>query len=125
MDLTTFAARFLENERTLMGTFRLEPASLTAFTVVTPRGGRGVDLNDRFCTCAIWRDMGLPCRHAMSVIKFRGLPTNDFVNIAYHEDSFKKAYEKVLRPLDVRHLSQDHQCRAPPKQRKRGRKATN
>ncbi|KAG8366583.1 hypothetical protein BUALT_Bualt17G0095000 [Buddleja alternifolia] len=61
-----------------------------------------VDLEKRTCGCRRWQLTGIPCIHAISAINFQMWHVEDFVEKCYYVETYHKAYEPVIMPVNGR-----------------------
>lgn len=47
-----------------------------------------VEISKRTCTCNLWELVGIPCRHAVSVLGFRNQFPEDFVDDYYFKETY-------------------------------------
>ncbi|XP_020961057.1 uncharacterized protein LOC110263674 [Arachis ipaensis] len=48
----------------------------------------------------MWQMSGIPCVHAISCIKFKGLELEPFVDGCYKKEAYSRCYESVIHPLN-------------------------
>ncbi|KAG8387434.1 hypothetical protein BUALT_Bualt02G0021000 [Buddleja alternifolia] len=59
-----------------------------------------VDLQKHSCSCRKWDLSGIPCKHAMSAICSQKLNGQDFVDEYYSVNTYLKAYEPCIYPVN-------------------------
>ncbi|XP_020961297.1 terminal uridylyltransferase 4-like [Arachis ipaensis] len=59
-----------------------------------------VDLGSSECSCRRWQLSGIPCVHAISCIKFKGLVLEPYVADCYKREAYLRCYEVVIHPLN-------------------------
>ncbi|RYR01438.1 hypothetical protein Ahy_B06g080305 [Arachis hypogaea] len=59
-----------------------------------------VDLGTQECSCRMWQMSDIPCVHAISCIKFKGLELEPFVDGCYKKEAYSRCYESVIHPLN-------------------------
>ncbi|XP_072081100.1 uncharacterized protein [Arachis hypogaea] len=59
-----------------------------------------VDLGSSECSCRRWQLSGIPCIHAISCIKFKGLELEPYVANCYKREAYLRCYEAVIHPLN-------------------------
>lgn len=62
--------------------------------------GYSVSLNKRTCACNKWDLTGIPCRHAVCVIRENNLEVEDFISAYYLTEKWKETYRKGLSPVN-------------------------
>ncbi|PIA29353.1 hypothetical protein AQUCO_06000012v1 [Aquilegia coerulea] len=79
-------------------TFTREKTSPTIWTVYGESRTCVVDLNARECTCKWWQTMGIPCEHAVSVIRECQMDPYTFCGVYYKRETYMETYKKNWRP---------------------------
>ncbi|PIA33769.1 hypothetical protein AQUCO_04000079v1 [Aquilegia coerulea] len=79
-------------------TFTREKFSPTLWTVYGENKTCMVDLNTRSCTCKWWEAMGIPCEHAMSVIRETKSDPYAFCVVYYKRETYAETYKEQWRP---------------------------
>ncbi|CAH9085308.1 unnamed protein product [Cuscuta epithymum] len=58
-----------------------------------------VDLANRSCLCEQWDVSGIPCKHAICAIRYKGHPIEDYVSNWYKKDMYRHTYSFMMTPL--------------------------
>ena len=58
-----------------------------------------VNMDKRTCSCRRWDLTGIPCRHALKLIKDKKLHVEDFVADCYLTTLWKKQYSDSITPM--------------------------
>ncbi|KAL5136377.1 hypothetical protein HKD37_10G026941 [Glycine soja] len=61
-----------------------------------------VDLSKTSCSCNFWQLVGIPCRHAIAAINYKGEHAEDHVDKYYHRDTYKLCYSHSITTIDGR-----------------------
>ncbi|XP_072084310.1 uncharacterized protein [Arachis hypogaea] len=92
--------------------FRLEKRSRSArewrpywsaaqkYEVVNGLDKFDVDLGSHECSCRMWQMSSIPCIHAISCIKFKGLELEPFVDGCYKKEAYMRCYDSIIQPLN-------------------------
>ncbi|XP_031396836.1 uncharacterized protein LOC116207857 [Punica granatum] len=75
-------------------------AGREVFEVVYRDDTYGVELKNRTCGCRMWDLTGIPCPHAIAGIHWLGKDAEDFVDDCYTKNTYLKAYDQLLQPLN-------------------------
>lgn len=59
-----------------------------------------VDIELRTCSCRKWKLCGIPCAHAVAVMGLDGKNPEDYVDPCYKKESFLRAYEPIINPVN-------------------------
>jgi hypothetical protein len=51
-----------------------------------------VDVGKRTCSCNFWELVGIPCRHAVAALGYRGQKPEEFVHEYYSVETYKRCY---------------------------------
>ena len=93
-------------------------------TVVTTSGTSYiVNLNQKTCSCGVWKDTEIPCSHAIAFLAKKGLSEKDFLTPLFTVQSLQAFYLKGIPAIDFESL-ECGECSAPPALRQRGRPQT-
>nr|GMC68828.1 uncharacterized protein LOC109154411 [Ipomoea batatas] len=63
-----------------------------------------VDLGQRQCSCRGWDLTGIPCSHAVAAIRKQSESPEDYVHQCYTVDSYLRAYEPAILPIQSSEL---------------------
>ena len=63
----------------------------------------------RSCSYKDFKDIQIPCRHAIAAINQYSYSTNDFIHEAYYITSYKATYQASFTPISIE-LSDDSDC---------------
>jgi len=63
-----------------------------------------VNLVLRTCTCRGWDLTGIPCRHALAVMREERLKVEDYVDDFYSLEKYKKAYAETINPINGQNM---------------------
>ena len=58
----------------------------------------------RTCTCRRWDLTGIPCQHALAVMREEGLKVEDYVDDFYSLAKYKKAYAETINPINGQNM---------------------
>ncbi|XP_013633062.1 PREDICTED: uncharacterized protein LOC106338690 [Brassica oleracea var. oleracea] len=84
-----------------------------------------VNMDKRTCSCRRWDLTGIPCRHALKVIKDKKLNSEDFVAECYLTTLWKKQYSDSITPVEGMKFWKDapgSHIEPPPRPKEKGRK---
>ena len=112
----------MEDQRRKTGRYRLYPsvngrATLEAFN----RHEVYIDLRARTCSCRDFNKLKMLCRHAQQVCREENLDRELFISKFYTLDEYRATYLISLPPVLLKNLTEDLNCRAPPRQKTPGR----
>ncbi|XP_022749618.1 uncharacterized protein LOC111299020 isoform X2 [Durio zibethinus] len=60
-----------------------------------------VDIDKRYCSCAMWKPTGLPCRHAIAVLNCTSRSVYDYCSKYFTAESFRSAYSESINPAST------------------------
>ncbi|XP_022848165.1 uncharacterized protein LOC111370605 [Olea europaea var. sylvestris] len=63
-----------------------------------------VDLHERTCACREWELTGIPCMHAVAVIRDCRNDPEDYVHNCYTIESYMRCYNSIMHPINGMHL---------------------
>jgi len=95
-----------------------------AYECVEFSNGYTVNLPSRSCACRKWDLSGIPCRHAVSVIRENGFEVEDYISDYYLTSKWRGLYMDGLGPVNGPRfwkLSGEDRIEAPPYKRPPGR----
>ncbi|XP_072077746.1 uncharacterized protein [Arachis hypogaea] len=90
----------LEKRSRLAGDWRPNWSAASKYEVVNELDKFAVDLGSHECSCRIWQMSGIPCVHAISCIKFKGLDLEPFVAGSYKKETYMRCYDSIIHPLN-------------------------
>ena len=68
--------------------------------VMIPDGdSQVVDLRKGICTCGVYQDMAMPCKHAVAACLYLCEDPYDYVSLYYVVDTYRDMYSINLHPL--------------------------
>ncbi|XP_021763003.1 uncharacterized protein LOC110727730 [Chenopodium quinoa] len=71
-----------------------------------------VDLNKWTCMCQVWQNVGTPCKHAASAIRYLRKEIIGFVHPCYSKEAYLRTYEGFIHPIpDLNMWPKDDQPR--------------
>ncbi|XP_012849451.1 PREDICTED: uncharacterized protein LOC105969249 [Erythranthe guttata] len=70
------------------------------FQIVGMYDQHTVDIRAKSCSCRRWDLTGIPCKHAISAIWCRHEDPEQYVHHCYSVDSYKRAYENSISPIN-------------------------
>ena len=78
--------------------------------------GYVVSIVDKTCTCRVWELSGIPCVHAIAVMREEMHNVEDFVHEFYSVAMYKKAFANAINPVNGRNqwVKQDVPTFLPP-----------
>ncbi|RYQ83741.1 hypothetical protein Ahy_B10g102553 [Arachis hypogaea] len=91
-------SRILSSHTT--GDWRPYWPAASKYEVVNGLDKFAVDLGFHECSCRIWLMSGIPCVHAISCIKFKGLDLEPFVAGCYKKEAYMRYYDSIIHPLN-------------------------
>lgn len=97
-----------ENEKSKK--FLVFPASANRALVSTSNTvGRGysVDIETRACSCSVWQDRRLPCRHGLAFLNHLRLDAEQCIDGCYRIESYTEAFRGELSVVANNHLLAD------------------
>lgn len=59
-----------------------------------------VNLELHQCSCNFWELVGIPCRHAISAMSFKGKNPKDYVHKYYHRETYELCYSEFVSPIN-------------------------
>ncbi|RYR25365.1 hypothetical protein Ahy_B02g059067 [Arachis hypogaea] len=90
----------LERRSRSAGEWRPYWSAAQKYEVVNGLDKFAVDLGSYKCSCRRWQLSGIPCVHAISCIKFKGLGLEPYVADCYKREAYLRCYEAVIHPLN-------------------------
>ncbi|XP_071724502.1 uncharacterized protein [Rutidosis leptorrhynchoides] len=60
-----------------------------------------VNVSDRSCTCMLWKERGLPCRHALAVFLVTGKNPYEFCSGYFSADAYRSTYAESIHPVPI------------------------
>ncbi|RYR75592.1 hypothetical protein Ahy_A01g000151 [Arachis hypogaea] len=90
----------LEKRSRSAGDWRPYWSTASKYEVVNGLEKFAVDLGSHECSCRIWQMSGIPCVHAISCIKFKGLDIEPFVAGCYKREAYMRCYDSIIHPLN-------------------------
>ncbi|KAJ8428414.1 hypothetical protein Cgig2_024560 [Carnegiea gigantea] len=94
------------------------------YSVTHGSEGFVVDIVETICTCNAWTLSGIPCHHALAVMRDENMEPTQFIHKCYSTTMRKKTYAYILKPMNGPSLwspCEDQPIVAPvSKQRKKG-----
>ena len=84
-----------------------------------------VNMDKRTCSCRRWDLIGIPCCHALKVIKDKKLNSEDFVAECSLTTLWKKKYNNSITPVEGMKFLKDapgSHIEPPPRPKEKGRK---
>ncbi|XP_022843156.1 uncharacterized protein LOC111366682 [Olea europaea var. sylvestris] len=63
-----------------------------------------IDLEEQSCACRRWELTGIPCSHAIAVIRETRNEIEDFVDNYYTADTYLRCYDHIMNPINGRRL---------------------
>src|SRR5204862_6102896 len=82
--------------------------------------GYTINLAARSCSCKNFKNIQIPCRHAIAAIQEFKYAVNDFIHEAYYITSYKATYQASFPPISME-LSDDSDCGLCNVRSRRGR----
>ncbi|KAL2525338.1 Uncharacterized protein Adt_10392 [Abeliophyllum distichum] len=120
--------RKLEREIAMSDGCTLDWSGGPQYQVNSPSGVYVVDLEARTCACRKWDLTGIPCCHAVAVIRDTRNDPEDYVDNCYTVESYLQCYNNILLPINGKELWPLSSChiKAPtwivPKKRRQQKK---
>ncbi|XP_020242912.1 uncharacterized protein LOC109821129 [Asparagus officinalis] len=77
-----------------------------------------VDLNERTCTCHEWQVVGLPCKHAATVIRQNMDTLYSYISHYFSVETYRKCYSFPIYPIpddDKPYIDDENMVIRPPK----------
>ncbi|XP_016167990.1 uncharacterized protein LOC107610454 [Arachis ipaensis] len=90
----------LEKRSRSAGEWRPYWSTAQKYEVVNGLDKFAVDLGSHECSCRMWKMSGIPCVHAISCIKFKGLDLEPFVDGCYKKEAYMRCYDSIIQPLN-------------------------
>ena len=59
-----------------------------------------VDLRSQTCSCRYWQVSGIPCQHACAALFKMSEEPNNYLNMCFSLETYKKTYQHVLQPVE-------------------------
>lgn len=66
-----------------------------------------VDVEARTCTCLMWEDLKIPCRHAIAFLRYLGLPAEPYIDPMYSIGTYSTAYTGSLKAVSFSSVGMD------------------
>ncbi|KOM37256.1 hypothetical protein LR48_Vigan03g063700 [Vigna angularis] len=63
-----------------------------------------VDIDKVECTCRKWAISGIPCCHALAVMKFRNLDADDFIPVCFRKSTYQEIYSSIVYPVNCQNM---------------------
>src|SRR5436190_17743380 len=111
--LTDYAQQYVESQWELSRRYRVIYSNKsTALIYENHKADQGytVDLTTRSCSYKDFKDIQIPCRHAIAAIREFKYAINDFIHEAYYITSYKATYQASFPPINMEELSDDSDC---------------
>ena len=70
------------------------------YSVTHGSQGFVVDMLAKTCTCKVWELSGIPCYHALAVMREENMDPTQFVHKCYSTSMLKKTYAFTLKPVN-------------------------
>ena len=126
----------LERSRSYVVSQLAEDEAVVDHANVVSRSSYLVNLAESSCSCLLWQDLQLPCRHAIAFLRFKQIDPETRICRAFSLESYRQAYTGRLNGIALAQLEPDDTLpprnqpepeeRGPgrPSKRKRGVKRT-
>lgn len=59
-----------------------------------------VDLDKHSCTCNFWELVGIPCRHAVAAMTYKGYNPELYVHRYYNRETYELCYSQTISPIN-------------------------
>ncbi|BAT90819.1 uncharacterized protein HKW66_Vig0139560 [Vigna angularis] len=63
-----------------------------------------VDIDKVECTCRKWAISGIPCCHALAVMKFLNLDADDFIPVCFRKSTYQEIYSSIVYPVNGQNM---------------------
>ncbi|XP_017431917.1 uncharacterized protein LOC108339290 [Vigna angularis] len=63
-----------------------------------------VDIDKVECTCRKWAISGIPCCHALAVMKFLNLDADDFIPVCFRKSTYEEMYSSIVYPINGQNM---------------------
>ncbi|XP_029150136.1 uncharacterized protein [Arachis hypogaea] len=90
----------LEKRSRSAGDWRPYWSAASKYEVVNGLDKFAVNLGSHECSCRMWQMSGIPCVHAISCIKFKGLDLEPFVAGCYKKEAYIRCYDSIIHLLN-------------------------
>lgn len=79
-----------------------------------------MNLEEKTCTCEVWKMTEIPCSHALKFISHQSLRPRDFIPDKFLISKYKEFYSVSIPAICMNSL-EISECLVPESERKRGR----
>jgi zinc finger SWIM domain-containing protein 3 len=90
---TRILARFLKGDKSADGVYEVHSTKKYH-----------VDLENRYCSCNLWRINGIPCKHAIFCLQFEGMDINCYYDHYFWTDYYKDSYSHAIHPIPTNNI---------------------